>query len=57
MEKLKPEGAMEILRQQGVKINSEQAKLIVNFLRKLAEIAVTQYLSNEDSRFIHQGKH
>ncbi len=53
MEKLQPEAAMEILRQQGIKINSEQAKLILDFLRKLAEITVTQYLTNEDSRLIH----
>ena len=45
MEKLQPEKAMEMLRQSGIEVTVEQAKLIIEFLRKLAAIAVTQYLS------------
>ena len=45
MEKLQPEKAMEMLRQRGMEVTLEQAKLILEFLRKLAEIAVTQYLN------------
>ena len=45
MEKLQPEKAVEILQQNGVEVTVEQAKLILEFLRKLAEIAVTQYLN------------
>jgi hypothetical protein len=45
MEKLQPEKVVEVLRQDGVEVTLEQAKLILEFLRKLAEIAVTQYLS------------
>ena len=45
MEKLQPEKAVEMLRQSGIEVNLEQAKLILEFLRKLAAMAVTQYLS------------
>jgi hypothetical protein len=45
MEKIQPEKAMEMLRRDGVEVTVEQAKLILELLRKLAEIAVTQYLS------------
>ncbi|WP_257575084.1 hypothetical protein [Hydrobacter penzbergensis] len=44
MEKIQPEKVIEILRQKGVEVTLEQAKLILAFLRKLADIAVTQYL-------------
>lgn len=45
MEKLQPEKAVEVLQQHGVEVTVEQAKLILEFLRKLADIAVTQYLN------------
>ncbi len=45
MEKMQPEQVMEMLRQRGVEISLEQARLILVFLRKLADIAVTQYLN------------
>ena len=44
MEKMQPEQVMEMLRQRGVEVSLEQARLILVFLRKLADIAVTQYL-------------
>ena len=44
MEKLQPEKAVDILREEGIEVTVEQAKLILEFLKKLAEIAVTQYL-------------
>ncbi len=44
MEKLQPEKAVGMLRQHGMEVTLEQAKLILEFLRKLADIAVTQYL-------------
>jgi hypothetical protein len=55
MEKIQPEKAIEILRQKGMEVSLEQAKLILAFLRKLADIAVTQYLSNENSRYCISG--
>jgi hypothetical protein len=45
MEKIQPEKVVEILRQKGVEVTLEEAKLILDFLRKLADITVTQYLS------------
>ena len=39
---------MEILRQHGTEVTVGQAKLILEFLRKLAAIAVTQYLNTAD---------
>ncbi len=51
MEKIQPEKVVEILRQKGVEVTFEQAKLILAFLRKLADIAVTQYLSDENVSF------
>lgn len=44
MEKIQPEKVVEILRQQGVEVTLEQAKIILVFLQKLANIAVAQYL-------------
>jgi len=44
MEKIQPEKVVEMLRQQGVEVTLVQAKIILAFLRKLADIAVTQYL-------------
>ena len=45
MEKLQPEKAVELLRQLGMEVTLDQTKSILEFLRKLADIAVTQYLS------------
>lgn len=44
MEKIQPEKVVEMLRQQGVEVSLEQAKIILAFLQKLADIAVAQYL-------------
>ena len=44
MEKIQPEKVVEILRQKGVEVTLEEARLILEFLRKLADITVTQYL-------------
>jgi hypothetical protein len=45
MDKLRPEQALEVLQQHGVQVTLEQAGMILEFLRKLADIAVTQYLN------------
>lgn len=46
MEKIRPEKVVEILRGEGVHVTLEQAALILSFMRKLAEIAVSQYLKD-----------
>lgn len=57
MEKLQPEKVMDLLRQSGMEVSVEQAKLMLEFLRKLADMAVTQYLRDENSRFVYPDKH
>ncbi len=44
MEKLKPEQAVELLRKKGIEVSLEQAGVILDFLRLLANILVSQYL-------------
>lgn len=48
MEKLKPERVVEMLREKGMEVSLEQAALILEFLRKLANIVVAQYLEGGD---------
>ena len=45
MKKLEPEWVQEFLRKRGREITLEEATIIYEFLRKLAKIAVSQYLS------------
>lgn len=57
MEKMTPERAMEILRKQGMEVSSEQARQILDFLYKLAGLAVAQYVTNKkDSVAVHSIK-
>jgi hypothetical protein len=55
MEKMKPEEAMEMLREEGIIVTAEQARTLLEFLYLLASITVKQYLENEESRLIHSG--
>lgn len=45
MKKLEPEWVQEFLRKRGREITLEEAIIICEFMRKLAKIAVSQYLS------------
>ncbi|SKA06809.1 hypothetical protein SAMN04488128_102576 [Chitinophaga eiseniae] len=47
MEKIKPEKAVEMLKQKGVEVTVEQATFILEFLRKLANIIVAQHLDRQ----------
>jgi len=47
MEKLSPERAKEILKNQGLDVTLEEAKVILEFLWKLASIVVLQVIENE----------
>lgn len=49
MDKMQPEDAVELLRKHGTEVTVEQAALILEFFRILANIAVAQYLRNENS--------
>ncbi len=44
IEKIPPEKALEILGKSGLKVTIEQAKIILELLNKLANIAVSEYL-------------
>jgi 3-methyladenine DNA glycosylase AlkC len=43
--KLTPEKVVSILRKHGTKVSVEEAFIILQFMRKVADIAVNQYLS------------
>ena len=47
--KVSPEKALEMLRKDGLEVSLEEAKLVLGFLKKLAKIVVSQYLSNGNS--------
>lgn len=44
LEDIKPEKAIAVLRKHGIEVAPEQAKLILEFLRQMADIAVAQFL-------------
>ena len=48
MEKIKPEKAVEMLRERGVDISVEQAAQILELLRKFANIVVSQHLESQN---------
>jgi len=57
MEMLTPKEAVEILRAHGTNVGEQEAKIILEFMVKLAGISLSQYLDYEDSRPIYQGEH
>jgi hypothetical protein len=44
MEKMAPEKAVEMLRKKGIEVSVEQAALMLEFLRLLADIIVAEHL-------------
>jgi len=44
MDRLQPEKAVEMLRQKGMEVSVEEAKMILEFLEVLANIVVENYL-------------
>lgn len=43
--KLTPEKVVSILEKHGTKVSVEEAGIILQFMRKVADVAVNQYLS------------
>ena len=43
-DKISPQKAMELLRKDGINVDIEQAKIIMDFLYEMAEIVVDSYL-------------
>lgn len=56
MKKLEPEWVQEFLRKRGREITLEEATIIYEFMRKLAKIAVSQYLADRQREEISQLK-
>ena len=44
--KISPERAMKMLNSEGMNVTLDEAKAILDFLRKLANIAVSKYLKS-----------
>ena len=58
--RLTAEQAVKMLKEENVEVTLEQAKLIVEFLRKLANLTVSNYLKKkdeEDSRPIRESEY
>lgn len=45
LKKLTPERVVSILEKHGTKVSVEEAEIILQFMRKVADVAVNQYLS------------
>ncbi|GEM_PF-3191728 len=43
--KLTPEKVVSLLGRHGTKVSTQEAEIILQFMRKVADIAVNQYLS------------
>jgi hypothetical protein len=54
MEKLKPEKAVEMLRNRGVNISVEQAAQMLELLRKFANIVVSQHLESQKQNVLRK---
>jgi len=50
MDALSPEKAVEILRQHGTIVTLEEAKLILQFMARLADIEVSQFLMKQNKK-------
>jgi 5'-3' exonuclease len=48
VKRISPEKAIELLRDDGVEVTIEQAKVILKFMYQIAEIVIDQYLSNPE---------
>ncbi len=49
-EQITTKKAIKMLKKEGMKVTTEEAEQILVFLRKLANIAVTSYLKNNESK-------
>ena len=54
MEKIKPEKAAAMLRKEGMDITVEQAGQVLELLRKLADMLVSQYLESREQDEYHK---
>lgn len=45
--KMTPQKAIDLLRQDGIEVDEQQATLLIDFMLEIAEIAVDQYLASK----------
>jgi endonuclease III-like uncharacterized protein len=50
IDRITPHKAMELLRKDGINVDVEQAKTILDFLYEMAEIVVDTYLDKQKKR-------
>jgi hypothetical protein len=50
IDRITPHKAMELLSKDGIDVDAEQAKIIVDFLYEMAEIVVNTYLDEHKRR-------
>ena len=55
MQNISVERAVDILSEHGESITIEQARVVLEFMYNLANLALNQYLGNENNRSIHSG--
>jgi hypothetical protein len=48
-ERIPTERAMQLLKDDGILVNEDQAKIILDFLYEMSEIVVDQYLNQKDA--------
>ncbi|MCD9015252.1 hypothetical protein [Parachryseolinea silvisoli] len=50
MEKLKPEKLIEMLKSKGIDMSVEEATSVLEYLRKLANIVVVEFMNKDKPR-------
>jgi hypothetical protein len=50
--KITPQKAMELLRKDGIDVDVEQAKIVLDFLHEMAEIVVDTYLDQQKKVYL-----
>mgnify|MGYP006186996201 CR=1 FL=1 len=50
IDRITPQKAMELLRKDGIDVDAEQAKSVLDFLYEMAEIVVDTYLDKQKKR-------
>jgi hypothetical protein len=54
---LTTEKSIEILGKNGTHLSLKEVEKVIEFMYELANLAITKYLDDEDSKFIHPGKY
>lgn len=50
--RITPQKAMELLRKDGIDVDVEQAKIVLDFLHEMAEIVVDTYLDQQKKVYL-----